>query len=393
MLLKGKMGLCRLTIAGKQALRNGVSGKQMNSFDAKLPDWKRFAKLADVAGLAGVSVSVAGMIINGSGKGNSRAGEATRQRVLAAAQQLGYKPLQAARQLRGGLTGTYGILVASAGDPLRSFLIQHLDTQMSALGQHTIICNTVDERDPNLRFLAEMESLEHRRVDGVFCAVHDWWPGDRQALLIRHPNTVFFEDQGIPGAAVVAPDRAAAVRLALHHLIARGHRACGLLVQNAASPTGRIRVKAFQDACHALGLPFQPEWIFDARQQVADCGRNNPLTETWEFPVGVAEEAVAQLVGRHRVDAIVAHNDLWASVCLRALRARGVRVPEDVAVIGYLNHYLADWTDPPLTSISPGYADAARKMIEMMRRMVAGAAGDAPRTQFVEPRLVQRGST
>ncbi|MCU0782258.1 MAG: LacI family transcriptional regulator [Akkermansiaceae bacterium] len=355
---------------------------------------KCFARLTDVASLAGVSPSVAGMVINGSGKGNSRASDATRERVLAAARQLGYKPLQAARQLRGALTGTYGVLVVSAGDPLRSFLIQYLDTQVAALGQHIIICNTVDDHDPGGRFLAEVESLEHRRVDGVFCAVHHWWPGDRAALLQLHPNTVFFEDPGIPGAAVVAPDRAAAVRLALRHLAGRGRRACGLLVQNATSTTGRARVQAFQDECQALGLPFRPEWIFDARQQAADCGRHDPATRTWAFPVEVAEAAVEHLVGRQRVDAIVAHNDLWASVCLRSLRARGVRVPEQVAVIGYLNHYAADWTDPPLTSLDPCYEAAAQAMIEAMRRMVAGRpAAEQPQPVLVAPRLVQRCST
>lgn len=173
----------------------------------------RFSTLADVAAMAGVSASVAGAVINGTRSRNSRAGAATQERVL-----------EAARQLRGGLTGTYGVLVASAGDPLRSFLIQHLDTQLVELGQHTIICNTVDDRDRGGRFLAEVDSLEHRRVDGVFCAVHPWWPGDRKALLKRHPPTVFYEDPSIPGAAVVAPDRDAAVRLGLRHLVGRGRR-------------------------------------------------------------------------------------------------------------------------------------------------------------------------
>jgi LacI family transcriptional regulator len=302
--------------------------------------------------------------------------------------------MQAARQLRGGLTGTYGVLVASAGDPLRSFLIQHLDMQLVALGQHTIICNTVDDHDPGGRFLAEVDSLEHRRVDGVFCAVHAWWPGDRRALLKRHPNTVFYDDPGIPGAAVVAPDRSAAVRLGLRHLVGRGRRRVGLLVQNAETPTGRARVEAFVHECHALGLSFRPEWIFNAGQQEADCGRHDPITGIWSFPAEVAAAAVAHLVGRQRVDAIVAHNDLWASVCLRVLRAKGIAVPDQVAVLGYLNHYLADWTDPPLTSISPGYQAAAQAMIENMRCLVNGAPDDGrPCLTLIEPRLVERCST
>ena len=355
---------------------------------------KRFATLADVARLAAVSTSVAGMVVNGAGKGNSRAGEATRERVMAAARKLGYKPFQAARQLRGSLSGTFGILVASAGDPLRSFLIQHLDTQLVALGQHTIICNTWCEDDPGRRFLAEAESLRHRRVDGVFCMVHHWWPGDREALLKLHPNTVFYEESCPAGALVVAPDHRAAVRLGLRHLVDRGRRAIGLLVQNASTATGLARTAAFEEECRGMGLPFRSDLIFDTDQRDVDCGRHDPVTDTWAFPIPVAEAAVEQLVGHAKADAILAHNDLWASVCLRILRAKGVRVPDQVAVLGYLNHYLADWTDPPLTSISPGYQAAARAMIETMRRQVDGDTDDSrPRRTLIEPRLVQRRST
>lgn len=355
---------------------------------------KRFATLADVARLAGVSTSVAGVVVNGAGKGNSRVGDSTRQRVMAAAQKLGYKPLQAARQLRGGRSGTYGILVASAGDPLRSFLIQHLDMELAATGHHSIICNTACESDPGRRFLAEAESLRHRRVDGVFCAVHDWWSGDRKALLELHPNTVFFEDPGIPGSWVVAPDHKAAVRLGLRHLADRGRRSIGLLLQNASNHTGLARTEAYEEECRLIGIPFRSDLIFDAGQRDVDCGRHDPVTDTWSFPTDVAEAAVEQLIGHAKADAILAHNDLWASACLRILRMRGLRVPDQVAVIGYLNHYLADWTDPPLTSISPGYLASARAMIEAMRLMMAGNAGhERPQPILITPWLVQRHST
>ncbi len=355
---------------------------------------KKFATLSDIAKVAGVSVSVAGAVVNGSRKGNSRASEATRQSILAAARDLGYKPLQAARQLRGSLTNTYGILVASAGDPLRSFLIEHLDMGAVSIGHHTVICNTKDEDGHGDRFLSEAESLKHRRVDGVFCAVLPWWPGDREALLELHPNTVFFEDPGIPGAAVVAPDRGQAVSLGLRHLFDRGRRSIGLLVQNKSSATGRARTEAFEDECRILGIPFRSDLIFDADQREIDCGHYDGATGTWSFPVEVAEAAVEHLVVKGKADAILAHNDFWASVCLRNLRARGLRVPDQVAVIGYLNHYLADWTDPPLSSISPGYLASAQAMIKTMRELIDGEGGDEVRSPImIEPRFVQRAST
>ena len=99
------------------------------------------------------------------------------------------------------------------------------------------------------------------------------------------------------------------------------------------------------------------------------------------------------MADEQKADAIVAHNDFWAATIVRRLHARGLRVPEDVAVIGYLNHYLADWTDPALTTIDLRPELAARRMVEMLTSMIEnGPLPEDQRQVVIQPELIIRDS-
>ena len=109
----------------------------------------------------------------------------------------------------------------------------------------------------------------------------------------------------------------------------------------------------------------------------------------WEFPLETIDAAIDKLVAEGKADAIVAHDDFWAAALIkRASRARGLRVPTDVAVIGYLNHYVADWIDPALTTLDLQHALAARQMVEMMAKMITcGPLPEEERVRKIVPRL------
>ncbi len=105
------------------------------------------------------------------------------------------------------------------------------------------------------------------------------------------------------------------------------------------------------------------------------------------------DAAIDRLVDDGKADAIVAHDDFWAAALMKRLRARGIRVPADVAVIGYLNHYVADWTDPALTTLDLQHALAARQMVEMMAKMITcGALPEDERVAKILPKLIVRES-
>jgi len=349
-------------------------------------------RLVDIAQLAGVSRSVAGQVLNG-GKGNSRVGKAAAERVQKIAKKMRYRPNLAARHLRGKRTQTFGVLVSSAGDPLRSFLVQYLDMESVKVGCHTLIGNTIGSGEPNY-FGYYIGELAHRGVDGVFCAVHDWFEGDRRELVRQHPNTVFYENPGLPGACYVQVDRSHALRLAMEHLVSRGRRRIGLALSGLGKPSCQARKRGYLDGLAAHGLPGDESLIFSGDTHGPIYARHDEISLTWDYPLDAVDASIDRLVCDGGADAIIAHDDFWAASLIKRLRIRGLAVPRDVAVVGYLNHYLADWIDPALTTIDLHHELAARRMVELMERLICEEAiPEQDRMVTIEPRLIVREST
>ena len=351
------------------------------------------ATLSDVARAAGVSRWVAGRVLNG-GQGNTRVAPATAQRIRKAAKSLNYYPNQAALLLRGRRSQTFGLLVASAGDPLRSFLVQHLDAEAVKIGCSVLIGNTIGNPaiGPN-QFDRYVEDFARRGVDGIFCAVHHWFQGDRRRLMARHPHTIFYDDPGIPGAMYVGVDRNEAGRMAVRRLLEFGRRRIGLAVMTLARRPHLARLHGYQQELQANGLAIDERLIFNGAVVRLTFAKHNERTSRWEFPIEAIDAAIDRLVVENKADAIVAHDDFWAAAFIKRLHARGLRVPDDVAIVGYLNHYLADWTDPALTTLDLQHAEAARRMVEMMAKTIAmDQIPIEERVVAIAPKLIVRES-
>ena len=297
--------------------------------------------------------------------------------------------------LRGKRSHVVGLLVASAGDPLRSFLVQYLDAEADRIGCNTVIANTWSfPKFGQKEFGRRVEELQRRGTDGVLCAVHHWLGGDRLELLRRIPNTVFYEDPEIPGAAHVSVDRAEAVRLAVRHLAERGRKRIALGVMARTRPTHVARCDGYKGELERLGLPYREELVFDASPYGTVAATMDEATGNWSFPEHAIDHLIESLVDGAKADAIVVHDDFWAAVLLRKLRARGLRVPDDVAVVGYLNHYLSDWVDPSLTTIDLRHQEAAQQMMLLLDRMIKGdQLTEEERVVKIRPQLIVRNST
>ena len=211
---------------------------------------RRAVRLIDIATEAEVSVSVVSSVLNG-GRGNTRVARDTAERILAIAERRNYRPSLMAQQLRGKRSNVFGLLVASAGDPLRSYLVEHLDEEAVRHGCQTLIGNTVVAPG---RFEACLDEFLARGVDGIFCAVHSVFPGDRQALLARCPNTVFYEDPGLCDATFVAVDQIAAGRVAAQFLLEAGRRRLGFAIRDPAAPSHRERLRGVRAALAEHGV-------------------------------------------------------------------------------------------------------------------------------------------
>ena len=153
----------------------------------------------------------------------------------------------------------------------------------------------------------------------------------------------------------------------------QGRRRIGFAI---ADPGNRLlagRLAGYRAELHAHGLGGNDALVFTGAS-----GSSGPLypqerVVVWHTPVEVLDGLIEQLVVRERADAIVAHDDFLAASLLRRLRARGISVPGQVAVVGYLNHYLCDHVDPPVTSVDLQHHVAARTMVATLEDMILSA--------------------
>jgi LacI family transcriptional regulator len=327
---------------------------------------RKSVRLVDIAKEAGVSVSVVGSVLNG-GRGNSRVAAATADRISALAKQLNYRPSPTAQQLRGKRSNVFGLLVASAGDPLTSYLVEHLDEEVVKHGCQTLIGNTAIAPG---RFEQCVEEFVSRGVDGIFCIVHSIFPGDRKLLLSRCPNTVFYCDPGLPNATFVEVDQVAAGESAAAHLLGAGRKRLGFAILDPAQPAGKDRVKGIKAALSSAGQAPGALAVYKGKRGSAGPLRPDERTILWQTPDDILDDIIDQLVIDCRCDGIVAHDDFLASALLKRLRKRAIRVPDDVSVIGYLNHYLCEHVDPPLTSVDLRHHATAKAMTHAVQEMI-----------------------
>jgi len=342
-----------------------------------------------------VSRWVAGAVLN-KGEGNIGCSKENRERILEAAKVLNYQPNHAARTLRGKNSQVFGLMVASAGDPLRSFLVEYLDGESVAIGRQVLIGNTFGNPllvDDPVRFEQCVMDFAHRKVDGVFCAVHQWCTGDRQFLLNWHPKTVFYDDPGIPNTSFVMVDRAEAIRLAVSHLVSRGRQRIAMTLMSREKTTQHVRLNAYRQSLETNGMTFHPELVFWGCDHGATYAYHDPARSQWLFSTDVIEAAITMLVDQARADAVIAYDDFWGATLINRLHKRRKHVPEDVSVIGYLNHYLADWTAPSLTTIDINHPSAAKQMVRMLDDMVNTPTDQiVAKTVLIKPRLIVRES-
>ncbi len=361
--------------------------------DKLVSSLKKPPTLSQVAELAGVSRWAAGAVLN-KGLGNTGCSEENRKRILEAAKTLSYQPNHAARTLRGKNSQIFGVMVASAGDPLRSFLVEFLDAESSTIGCQVLIGNTVgNPMVGSNRFEQCVVDFAQRKVDGVLCAVNPWWEGDRRFLLDTHPNTVFYDDPGIPDACCVTVDRADAVRQAVDYLVRQGRKRIAVTLMSRDRKTQMTRLAAYRDALKANRHPFRSNLVFFGCDHDAKYPKFDTVEKKWSLEPAALEKAIILLVDRSGADAIIAYDDFWAATFVNLFRKQGRNVPRDIAVVGYLNHYLADWTDPPLTTIDVNHASAAKQMIKLLEEMVGNTSGKTlQKTILIKPQLVIRES-
>jgi DNA-binding LacI/PurR family transcriptional regulator len=304
--------------------------------------------ISDVARRASVSPATVSRVLNG----DPRVGEAYRTRVLRAVEELDYRPNVLARNLRRQRTATIGVVVPDIENPHFGELVRSVEDQAFDAGYRVLVCNT-DETPEKQR--AYLEALIDERVLGVIISPSD--PGGEQIsrlLDLRIPIVACDREVTDPRADAVLADNVKAMRIATDVLVAEGHERIAFIGGRTDVETGAERQAGYEMGMRAAEL--------------------EPLVVDGDFRLERAEAAVAGLLEREpRPTALIVGNNLMTLGALRAVRAAGLRVPTDIALLGVDDPPWSALVDPPLTTLAQPVRAMAADAMELLLQRVTGA--------------------
>jgi LacI family transcriptional regulator, galactose operon repressor len=319
--------------------------------------------------MAGVSIGTASKALNGQGKLRAE----TRDRVAAAARELGFAPNMLARGLLAGRTYTVGVITT---DSFGRFSIPVMLGAEDALGVGQIsvfMCDTRDEPDRERRYL---DMLLSRQVDGLIVAGRRIEPRPSIGVGLGVPVVYAMTQSLDSDEPAILPDDIGGGRVAAEHLLALGRRRFGHITGPERFLCARKRARGFCDTVAAAGVDFGPSDV---------------LYGEWSEAWG-RQAADLLLRSAAGVDGIFCGSDQIARGVSDTLRLAGCRVPGEIAVVGYDNwNPMVLGVDPPLTSVDMCLENVGRAAAE---HLLSALNGEPTHGVHIVPcELVVRGST
>ncbi|MHC3467971.1 LacI family DNA-binding transcriptional regulator [Streptomyces sp. 7R007] len=324
--------------------------------------------MADVARLAGVSSQTVSRVSNG------RPGVvgSTRQQVLAAMRELGYRPNSAARALRYGQFNTLGVILFSLSSTGNSRTVEAIATHAAAEGYAiTLIPIDVPTQDNVLGAFTRMGELA---VDAVIVIMEIHLLDTGTVQLPPGVHVVVVDSDAGDRYGVVDTDQVEGARTAVRHLLDLGHRTVWHVTGPQESFAAQRRTEAWRGVLEEAGRPVPA-----------------PLHGDWSAESGY--EAGLTLAGVPGCTAVFAANDQMALGLLRAFHERGRSVPADVSVVGFDDIPDAAYFVPPLTTVHQDFAEVGRRCVRKALDQIRTGGGCGPGTDLVPTRLVVRSST
>ncbi len=337
--------------------------------------------IQDVARLANVSVSSVSNVLNGRA---DRMRKDTFARIEEAINKLGYRPSQAARQLKTGRIPILGLLVPTAANPSFGQLAVAMENfAQERYGYRVLLCNTYRDKQLESRMLDDLIDF------GVGAVVVVSSLSDErhiEAAIDRGLAVISFDLAVEPDAQIrhdhVLTDNRLAGRLAAQHLIAHGHKRLAFLMPRGQTMSRRHKVQGFLAAVNEAGP--------DISAQIIEITTLSKFGDTELDSLGF-ESAKQILQMEDRPTGIATVNDMIAIGLMAGIRKLGLSVPEDISIVGMDNLSMSVYTWPPLTSVSMPVTEMAQKMVD---RAIAhiNTPGLKPEEITFTPHLVNRQS-
>ena len=333
--------------------------------------------MQDVALIAGVSIKTVSNVINDY----PHVRPATRDRVLAAIEQLGYRPNLSARGLRSGKTGIIGLAVPELRENYFAELADAVIRAAEKKGLGVVVEQTNGDRETELRVISRARM---HYTDGILFSPVGMGQADASLLDVPFPLVLLGERIFGGPADHVTMHNVTSAMAAVEHLLSLGRRRIALVGaegddQRSDASSWSLRVRGYRKALEEAGIPCDEHLIRH--------------TSHWDRAVGAA--AVHDMIAEgHTFDAVFALNDALALGVLRGLQEAGLRVPEDVAVVGFDNVDESQFAVPSLTTVDPGREEIAATAVDLLvERIHEKGVKAPPRTVKASFSLVTREST
>ena len=316
---------------------------------------KMAVSIKDIAREAGVSHSTVSRALAGS----SLVRPTTKERICRLAEAMGYSRNTVARSLVRQRTETLGLVVSTVADPYVAEVVRGIEEAAFDHGFGVLLCESGNNRE---REIAAVKMLREKRVDGIVVSastVGDFYMPLLDELHI--PIVLVNREQGTEYAYSIATDDLDGGRLAVEHILSFGHRRVGIITGPEHSQSSANRLQASRQTIEACDIPFDPRLIVQGDGRIEG---------------GYAGAEVLMSLDPAPT-AVFCYNDLTAIGAIRAIKKRGLGVPQDVSVVGFDDIPFAEFIDPPLTTVRQHRYTMGRLATEMILQLLSGHSPEA----------------
>jgi LacI family transcriptional regulator len=324
-----------------------------------------------VAAYAFVSEATVSYVIN---NGPRPVAPETRERVLNAIRELGYSPSSVARNLRTQRTTTIGLLIPDIMNPFYAEVAQVIENTCFTRGYTTVLCNSSRSQQHEEDYVKVLRS---QRAEGVILIPTGASTHAVEQLRDAHIVTVVLEYE-FDNTFCLVIDEFRGGFLLTQHLLELGHERIGCIISVGDSSSSKARFDGYQKALAEAGISLNESLIVHTGPEI-----------------GSSEAATFTLLEQpHPPSAIIVHNDTLALGALSAIRKHGLRVPEDISVVGYDNIVEAAFFHPPLTTIDYPKRQMGEEAVSLLFDLIRQQDQTlTPFTKMLPVKLIRREST
>ncbi|OAJ93485.1 substrate-binding domain-containing protein [Vibrio bivalvicida] len=326
------------------------------------------ATMKDIARVAGVSTSTVSHVINKS----RFVSEEISERVNNAARELNYRPSALARSLKVNRTKTIGMLVTTSTNPFFGEVVKGVERSCYQQGYSLILCNTEGDHE---RMRESINTLLQKRVDGLILMCSSL-EGERLEVFEQYQDIpVVVMDWGpmLFTSDKIQDNSLRGGYLAAKHLIESGHKQIGCITGPLVKHQAQMRYEGYKRALNEAGLVFKANWIIES-----------------DFECEGGYDAFNKMVAKGPLpSAIFVCNDMMAMGVINAANEQGIRIPQDLSIIGYDDIHIAKFMSPSLSTIHQPKYRLGKAAVEALLKKLDGSSTDTQVVQL-EPTLVKR---